>query len=368
MTPPQHAESLLQQVLSGGCDPAGCGEERLARLLGPAADHGTQELLWNALAGVAGAEPVRNALTPVVRAAAAREIFVQRELQSVTGALMAAGVPALVTKGAALAYTAYAEPWLRPRVDTDILVRLGDFAAATRVLQDRGYVRSDATNTGALVSHQMAFERTDDHGVRHVIDLHWKAANPQIVADALPFDELWRDARGAPALGPAARVPSPAGSLALACVHRLAHHQNQKRLIWLYDVKLLAAGLGPAEWRSLGELACARGIASLCLEGLRATRDQLDGILPSEIEEALAAAAPTEPANIYTERRVSRRDILVSDLKVLTTWRDRIRLVREHAFPPAAFIRQRYGTRTRLLLPALYLHRLIAGASKWVRS
>ena len=339
-----------------------------AVLLATAADHGVQELLWSTLHGSGAAALVREALTPVVRVAAARELFVQREVQSVTGALMTAGVPALLTKGTALAYTVYAEPWLRPRVDTDVLVRQGDFDAATRVLQHRGYVRSDATNTGALVSHQVAFERIDDNGIRHVIDLHWKAANPQLIADALPFDELWRDARPAPALGAAARVPSPVGSLALACVHRLAHHQGQNRLIWLYDVKLLSDGLSDGDWETLAGLACGRGIATFCLDGLRACRDQLGAVFPIRTEEALAAAAPHERSNVYAEGRVTKRDILLTDLRVLTTWRERIRLVREHAFPPAAFIRQRYGTRTRLLLPALYIHRLITGASKWVRS
>ena len=361
------AEALLQQVLSGSCDPESCGEERLATLIGPAEDHGVQELLWSTLVRVDRAAAVRDTLAPVVRAAAAREVLAQRELQAVGEAMMSGGVPALLTKGAALAYTVYPEPWLRPRVDTDILVRWGDFGAATRILQGCGYVRSDATNTGALVSHQVAFERTDDHGLRHIVDLHWKAANPQMIADALPFDDLWRDAQPVPVLGPAVRVPSPVGSLALACVHRLAHHQGQNRLIWLYDVKLLAATLTPGDWTSLAELACGRGIATFCLDGLRAARSHLGGTLPPSVEATLADAAPKEPANIYAEGRVTKRAILLSDLKVLDTWSDRIRLVREHAFPPAAFIRQRYGTRARWLLPALYLHRLVSGASRWVK-
>ena len=368
MTSYERAESLLQEVLSGRCDRQQCTEQALARLLAPALDHGVQELLWTALADVDAAGPVRVALTPIVRTAVARELFVQQEMQSVANALMSGGVAALLTKGTALAYTAYPEPWLRPRVDTDVLVRADDFEAASCILQHGGYARSDATNTGALVSHQVPFERTDEHGIRHVIDLHRKVVNPQLISDALPFDGLWREARPAPALGPAARVPSPVGSLALACVHRLAHHQGQNRLIWLYDVKLLADSLSEGDWTSLSDLACRRGIATFCLDGLRASRDQLGARFPAAIEASLAAAAPSERSSIYAEGRVTRRDILLSDLQVLPTWRERIRLVREHVFPPPAFIRQRYGTRTRLLLPALYLHRLITGASKWVRS
>jgi hypothetical protein len=228
-------------------------------------------------------------------------------------------------------------------------------------------VRSDATNTGALVSHQVGFERQDANGLRHVIDLHWKIANPQILADALPFDDLWTSACAAPAIGPAARVPGTVESIATACIHRLAHHQRHDRLIWLYDLRLLSASLDANAWRALRELACARRIAGVCVDGLRAARDRVGGTLPNDIEMALDAAAPGEPSHAYVDHELSKSDVLWSDLKTLSTWGERVRLVREHVFPSPAFIRQRYGTRTRLLLPALYLHRLIAGASRWVR-
>jgi hypothetical protein len=239
---------------------------------------------------------------------------------------------------------------------------------ASRALERCGYVRSDGTNTGALVSHQIAFERTDAHGVRHILDLHWKIVNPQMLADALTFEDLWSGAGAAPALGAAARVPGTVQSLAIACVHRLAHHQSHERLLWLYDLKLLTMALDAQGWAVLRELAVRRQIAGICLDGLRAARAHLAAPLPADVEAALAAAAPAEPSHVYLEGAVSRGDVLLSDLRTLRTWGERIRLVREHAFPPAAFMRQHYRTRTRLLLPALYVHRLFAGASRWVKS
>nr|MBA3298334.1 nucleotidyltransferase family protein [Acidobacteriota bacterium] len=334
-----------------------------------AIDHGIGALLCDALAGESGAgATLRDALTPGVRAAAARDVLEQRELQAVTMALADAGVPSLITKGAALAYTVYRQPWLRPRIDTDLLVRARDMPSATLVLERCGYSRSHAVSTGALVSHQIVFQRIDAHRVSHVIDLHWKTANPQVVADALAFDDLWNDAQPAPALGGSARVPPAVASLALACVHRLAHHQRHDRLIWLYDVKLLAAALSPNDWSSFRELACGHGIAGFCLDGLRSAQAHLYSQLPHAVEDALAAAAPTEASRAYVSGFVTKRDVLWSDLKTLDTWSDRVRLVREHAFPPVAFIQQRYGTSARWLLPALYVHRLVTGASRWGRS
>jgi hypothetical protein len=368
VSPATDAASLLAGALSGAHAWEKCDDEDVGTLRDAAIDHGVDALVWEALVGTGGrGASLRTALEPRIRAAAARDLFVRRDLQNVVAALAAATVPALITKGTALAYTVYPQPWLRPRTDSDLLVRHGDVAAASRVLEACGYTRSDAISTGELVSHQVAFERTDAHDVHHVIDLHWKIVNPQVVADALSFDELWRGAQRAPALGPAARVPSAIGSLALGCVHRLAHHQGHDRLVWLYDLKLLAATLDADGWTALQELACGHRIAGFCLDGLRSARARLGARFPRRVEDAMAAAAPGEPSRAYLEGPVTKRDVLLSDLKILDSWSDRIRLMREHAFPPAAFIRQRYGSSSTWMLPALYVHRLVTGAARWRR-
>ena len=332
-----------------------------------AVDHGLDALVWAGIAAADTAPELRALLEPRVRAAATRDLFIQRDLQAVVAALDAADVPALITKGTALAYTVYSQPWLRPRIDSDLLVRHDDLDAAIAALEACGYSRSDALSTGDLVSHQVALERIDAHDVHHVLDLHWKIVNPHIVADALSFEELWRTAQPVPALGPSARVPSDAGSIALACVHRLAHHFGQDRSIWLYDLKLLAERLTPDGWSALRQLACEHKIAGFVLDGLRATRERFGISLPADFEEALAAAAPTEPSLAYVTGPVSKRDGLMTDLAALPSWRHRVKLLREHAFPPAAYMQQRYGTHARWLLPALYVHRIATGGSKWVR-
>ncbi len=338
-----------------------------AAAIAAAADaHGVSALLWTALAGVGGAEAVRDALTPAARAAAALDVFARRELEATLAALSAAGVRALVVKGAALAYTVYADAWLRPRTDADVLVAPGEAAAAVDALERRGYRRTDALTSGQLVSHQLAFERSDDHGVRHVVDLHWKIVNPQMLSGALPFDTLWGAALPAPLLGPAARVPAPAASLAIAAVHRLAHHQGHERLIWLYDVAMLVRQFDDRQWAQLTALSVERGIAGLCLDALARARDLIGSALPPGVEAALSHAAPGEPSRAYLAGAVRKRDVLLSDLSVLD-WRSRLRLLREHAFPPAAFIRTRYRRHRRWPLAALYLHRLVSGAARWVR-
>jgi hypothetical protein len=339
-------------------------------LIAAAERHGVTALIWEVLQS-----QHRSALDPLLyesleqaaRAAVARELLVARELTAISDALADADVCALLIKGAALAYTAYRQPWHRPRTDTDILVHPQDAAAACAALEAAGHRRSDALTSGTLVSAQAAYERSGAASVRHVVDLHWKAVNPQVLAGALPFDVLWNGAQLVPRLGPAGRAPSTVDALLLACIHRLAHHQGHDRLVWLYDIRLLAGTLSPDGWQELSEVTGQRGVAGVCLDGLRRAHELLGAPLPPATARMLAALAPTEPSRAYVERAVHRRDVLASDLALLPTWSQRFRLIREHAFPPAAFIRSRYGVQSSLWLPALYMHRLVTGAARWVR-
>lgn len=358
----------LAQILSGDRSWETSASWDACELAEAAIEHGVGPLVWSALGETGGEAHLRSLLAHDARAAATRDLFIQRDMQATLAALSAAGIPALVIKGSALAYTLYPEPWLRPRIDTDLLVSIDNVSSAACVLEQRGYSRSDALSTGTLVSHQIAFERLDANGVHHIVDLHWKIVNPQVLADTLPFHELWGDARPAPALGPAARVPSDIASAALACIHRLAHHQGHDRLIWLYDLRLLTTRFDTNAWTALQHLARTKGIAGLCLDGLRETADLFGTAIPTEVTSELGRSAPREASSKqYLHGQVQKRDVLLSDLKHLRGWDARLRLVREHVFPPAAFIRQRYGVRSSWLLPALYLHRLVTGTYRWVR-
>jgi hypothetical protein len=339
-----------------------------ADIVDSADQHGVQALVWDALQGAGEtADDIRRQLEPHVRAAVTRDLIGQRELQSLLDAFAKADVRALLIKGTALAYTVYPHPWHRPRIDSDLLVSHPQLDDADSVLRESGYSRSDAISTGTVVSHQRAYERVDGHGVHHVIDLHWKIVNPQILADALGVEELWLRRTPALGLGASAMVPSAVDSVIIAAVHRLAHHQGHDRLIWLCDVQHLTMGFTTAEWKALTVLAERHSVAGLCLDALRQAHERLGMPVPPEVLATLGGAAPAEPSRRYLERRVQRIDVLESDLRMLPTWRARWTLLREHAFPPAAFVRQRYGVKSRLLLPAVYLYRLLAGATRWVR-
>src|SRR4051795_10817513 len=160
---------------------------------------------------------------------AAREVDVRRVIE----ALAAAGIRAVLIKGAALAYTHYPRPELRPRVDTDLMIPAETRTRAAAVLESRGYARAVETDGEWCVS-QMHFARADAASGRHPIDVHWRISNVLAFADVLTFADLARDAVALPRLGPQALGPSTLHSLLLSLVQRAAHHDNSPQLLWRY--------------------------------------------------------------------------------------------------------------------------------------
>jgi hypothetical protein len=267
-------------------------------------------------------------------------------------------------KGTALAHTHYPHPCLRSRTDTDLMVRRGDLAIAAGVFEKLEYEALNMTQ-GDFVLHQRSYGRTDRLGIRHVHDVHWKVAGPHSVSDLLNREELDGAAMPIASLGEHARALGDAHALLLACVHRMAHHYDNRRLVWLYDIHLLASRLGEESLQALMRLAVEKGVADICVHSLELARERFGTRLPGDLK-AYQALGSNESMPRF-DHDVRKVDILASDLKALPGWRQRLRLLREHVFPPAGYIRRRYAVSSPLALPALYAHRFVTGAFKWRR-
>ncbi|HVB37328.1 MAG TPA: nucleotidyltransferase family protein [Vicinamibacterales bacterium] len=291
------------------------------------------------------------------------------ELARVVAALAADDLPAVLFKGGALAYTMYPAPHLRPRLDTDLLVREGDLPAVRRALERLGYDAAIEI-TGTLVTAQCHYARVDRYGVRHALDVHWRPFNPARFAGLLAFDEVRASARPMPPLSPHALAPAPEHQLLFACVHRLAHHADAPDLLWLYDVHLLATSLEPGALAAAIDLAARKRVLALCLSSLHAARACFGTRLPEAASSSAGeqrALAEREGAAAYLDGARPLVAQLWLDVRALDGWRARWRLVREHVLPPAAYVRARYGTASRLALPFLYAYRVCRGAPRWFR-
>jgi hypothetical protein len=298
---------------------------------------------------------------------AAADLLREIELQRVLRELVRAAVPALLIKGAHLAYGHYPRPDLRPRLDTDIVIPSAARGAADRTLVRIGYAL-DGHVSGELVMYQAPYVNRRAGTVFHTIDVHWKIANAQAFADLLSYEELAAASVPLPRLGAAARGLSDVHALALACVHRVAHHFDSGQMIWLYDIHLLASRLDRHGWDLFAGLAIERGVAAVCRQSLTRTMQTFATAVPSDLLARLQprARAAAEPTAVYLQPHRRHVEHVVSDLRALPTWTRRWRLVREHAFPPAQYMRKTYAPASAAPLPILYARRAIRGARKWL--
>ena len=136
------------------------------------------------------------------RGEAAMLLMREGECRRVLAAMAAEGLPALLLKGSALAYWAYAEPHLRKCVDIDLLLRSrAEVDRATSALATLGYQLRERTVPGDLISYELTCIRRASVGARVDLDLHWRLVNAPLYAERLQPDELWRDAIALPRLG-----------------------------------------------------------------------------------------------------------------------------------------------------------------------
>jgi hypothetical protein len=216
---------------------------------------------------------------------------------------------------------------------------------------------------------QFDYERKCEHGAWHMYDVHVRPVNPHVFADALPYEELSADAVDLAVLGPFAQGTSARHALLLACLHRVAHHPGEDRLIWLYDIHLLAGRLTDRELELLARTALDKKIGGVSAGGLAAARDVFHTQLPDgfleDLERRSLAAREASRSFINGQTKLG---VLLSDLRIVPRWRDRVRLLGQHVFPSTTYMLKRYDARSRALLPALYTHRLFTGAWRWLKN
>jgi len=305
----------------------------------------------------------RKPFDDIVRLAAARELSAAHEVSRLYEGAHQHGVELLLLKGAALAYTHYRRPYLRPRNDIDLFLRRADLGRAEALLGSLGYERTFEADA-ELWTGQRHYVRTTRTGATFV-DLHWKVANALAFADALTFEDALVRSVAVPALGPFARSLSAPDALQLACIHRVAHHQDRVHLLWLWDIHLIASGLSAAEWDVFVDRSTRARMRFVCARSLKLAHEHFGTEIPDTASEVLGGAAD-EPAAAFLRGGLRQVDIARADLATLTTWHQRFALVREHLFPPVAYMRTKYPRCPAVLLSLAYLYRIVRGAPRWL--
>src|ERR1043165_5609586 len=205
--------------------------------------------------------------------AAALEPLRLADLRALLDALAAHGVVPLIVKGTALAYSLYEAPELRPRADTDLLLAADELGRAREAFHELGCV--EQLSSGNM--SQTMFRRVDSAGADHVYDVHWAIANTPVFADVLRIDELRARSVPLPRIGAHARTIADVDALLYACVHRIAHHHDDERLIWLADIHFLIERMSDGELARFWALAKEREGVGVCMRSVERAEEWFGG-------------------------------------------------------------------------------------------
>jgi hypothetical protein len=329
--------------------------------------HGILPLIADRLKDDAGMPGrLRSMLSKRARHEIGADLVRESALKQLLPSLGRAGVNPLLMKGAQLAYTHYPRPDLRPRADTDILIRESDRSPVDEALTGLGYQPLGQTS-GKLVSYQASYLKGRPGAAFHIVDVHWKVANPQVFADVLSYDEMAESAVPIRNHGLSALGLCDLHALLVACVHRVAHHRDSVVLVWLYDIDLITRRFGPAEWERFVTLAVERGVRTVCRRSLEQTARWLRTDVPGYVwgDPRLSEASGEELTARYLASRPLAAELL-DDLQALATWGERWLLLREHCFPPATYMRTVYDPASNAPLPLLYARRIVHAARRWL--
>jgi hypothetical protein len=362
-------------VLRGDPDAAGRAGFQLSTEFFEAADrHGVLLLVGRMLRDSKWTDDIPSELSESLSSRArcdqSVELVRREELRRVVGALHSSGISSIVFKGAALAYTHYEFPHLRPRLDTDLLIAPDNRLRARDVLESIGYTPANVVARDALFTEAM-FHRKGIGTVHHVLDLHWRVISRPLFREVLTLDEIHSSVVTVPALGPAARTLDPVHALLLACIHPVAHHHSDWRLIWLYDVALLADRLNAAEWLRFRQLATARHVSCICKHAFELVARHLgerDWLRDSGMLAIPDRRRYEEASAAYLEGRQSAWRDLLLDLNASRGLLGKSRLLLAHAFPDLKYMRAQYSTSGWLALTSAYIRRLAGACVQLARS
>lgn len=226
---------------------------------------------------------------------------------------------------------------------------------------------------GDAIFQEASWILQDRLGASHALDLHWRSSSSPVLSQLLGYEDMLAGAINVPALGPAAMTPRPVHALLFACIHRAGHvnaplyldgvpHPAKERLIWLYDIHLMARAMTRGEVREAVEIALCKRMAVIFREALAACSGSLGLNVPPYLMDELSRGGEDEPsARVFRGGRLRQ---MVGDWLALEGAGERGRWLRELVFPSEKYMRWKYARARNFWLPYLYARRAVEGLWK----
>ncbi|MFH1386587.1 MAG: nucleotidyltransferase family protein [bacterium] len=283
-----------------------------------------------------------------------KQLNVDKQMKEILKAFEQNDIQVLALKGVALARRIYKDPALRPTGDIDLLVEPEKVIKARDILAKIGY--KPGTRMYECFSYLYTDEQYYYFGKKHnydMVELHWdihpyswirmRGELPKVLARAITVEKERL----------VFKTLNPVDDLVYLAIHQMFTHNQDVRLIWLYDIAILAQQLSLPEgeeaikksraWQ--GELGLKR-----CLElgalwfGIKAP-DWARELQPSKTE-----------VKLYVSSGYLRNPLRNIGSPVLN-FREKVGLLFHVIFPPPYYMRTRYAPASGWQLPFSYMRR-----------
>lgn len=253
-----------------------------SELVRRAALEGVSPLLYRNLKAFGASVPaeVLASLRTTYYANEVRNFRLFRRIVPLIGAADAAGLRAVVTKGARLALTVYPDIGLRPFTDIDLAVHPKDWPGLEKVLAGLGYV-SESQGRTRLDPANRALDWTFTPYFRLgelLVELHFAYLGLHV-----PFrseEDFWASVGRVRIDGADALIMSPEYELCYLCLHAQQH--SYARLIWLTDIAELGsrADIDPDK---AARIARREGIGAVVRHGFELVNALWPGTIPKQV-------------------------------------------------------------------------------------
>jgi hypothetical protein len=290
----------------------------------------------------------------------------ERQLREVIDGFRKDGIRVLVLKGPALAWSIYPTPALRPSVDLDLLAPPEQMNQSRAILERLGYrCKGKMFDTYQDIFCDEQFIHPEKPQDNRPIELHWHVHPYFGSSRCESIEELF--CRTVEIAKPSLTFESlhPVDALIHAAIHLTMHHNRQMRLVWIYDIALLARSLVvPDDWEALQERSI-EWRARLAIENSLKLAQNWAGLqLPEGFNDFLAWPRPTHPEldawTNATNRHERKKALLRLHMPGSSGIFDQVRSLLRLIFPPPDRIRQTYPPPHDWLLPLSY-------ARRWLR-
>ncbi|MEA3338215.1 MAG: nucleotidyltransferase family protein [Chloroflexota bacterium] len=298
--------------------------------------------------------------------AAIRNTLYSVELGQVLDGLSCRGLPVIVLKGAALGDTLYQNKALRPISDIDLLLRKPDISAVLDHLGTDGYRRDvSEPRDGMALDYESELVVQKPGPIDLTVDLHWHLVDSPYYQRRMPLDWFWSTAEEARIGGTEALVLGLEANLLYLSAHHVLHHQGEG-VRWLIDIAgLISENKDRIDW----DLLLLKAQAFQLVTAIRVVLAQLtiEWELPGLTPHLLAAQSlpiSREERRIVSWMIADNRPVVQrfwADLASLPDWRSRIPYAFANLFPNPAYMQERYGLSSSVLVPLAYPYRWVLG-------